>query len=189
MKPLICSSTVRLTTRWPTKFETYQGGCNKDDQTSGVHVLRYFQRRFAPVDDIDEQVEARRNLEALARSDNEWMTHFNARFNAQVQYVRSCGIPILPRDHLPQYLRTLRSCEVGIPNALHPASPLPLLTSKKDSNNAQRDQRSQETSTGRHQQSTQHDPHHSSSAANASSESPVVHSRTVECWSCGEIIH
>jgi hypothetical protein len=41
----------------------------------------------------------------------------------------------LPRDHLPQYLRTLRSCEVGIPNALHPASPLPLLTSKKDSNN------------------------------------------------------
>jgi len=63
------------------------------------------------VDDIDEQVEARRNLEALARSDNERMPHFNARFNAQVQYVWSCGIPILPRDQLPQYLRTLRSCE------------------------------------------------------------------------------
>jgi hypothetical protein len=66
-------------------LETYQGGCDKDDQTSGVHVLRYLQRRFAPVDDIDEQVDARRNLEALSRSDNERMTHFNARFNAQVQ--------------------------------------------------------------------------------------------------------
>jgi len=124
-------------------LETYQGGCDKDDQTSGVHVLRYLQRRFAPVDDIDEQVEARRNLEALARSDNERMTHFNARFNAKVQYVRSCGIPILPRDQLPQYLRTLRSCEardiyyqvVVIPNALNQANPSPLRTSKKDSNN------------------------------------------------------
>jgi len=43
-------------------LETYQGGCSKEDQTSGVHVLRYLQHRFAPVDDIDEQVEARRNL-------------------------------------------------------------------------------------------------------------------------------
>ena len=63
------------------------------------------------MDDFDEQVEARRNLEALACSDNERMTHFNARFNAQVQYVWSCGIPILPRDQLPQYLRTLHSCK------------------------------------------------------------------------------
>ena len=44
-------------------LETYRGGCIKEDQqTSGVHVLCYVQRRFAPVDDIDEQVEARRNL-------------------------------------------------------------------------------------------------------------------------------
>jgi len=57
------------------ELETYQGGCNKDNQTSGVHVLRYLQRRFAPVDNVDEQVVARRNLEALACSDSERMTH------------------------------------------------------------------------------------------------------------------
>jgi len=28
-------------------LETYQRGCDKEDQTSGVHVLRYLQRRFA----------------------------------------------------------------------------------------------------------------------------------------------
>jgi hypothetical protein len=63
------------------------------------------------VDNVDQQVEARRNLEALACSDSERMTHLKARFKAQVQYVWSCGIPILPRDQLPQYFRTLRSCE------------------------------------------------------------------------------
>ena len=174
----------------------YQGGCIKEDQTSGVHVLRYLQRRFAPVDDIDEQVEARRNLEALARSNNKRMTHFNARFNAQVQYVRSCGIPILPRDQLPQYLRTLRSCEARdiyyqvccYIKRIASGESFTLTDVQEGlqqcDDKAQRDKRSQATSTGRHQQSTQHDLH-SSSASNTSSE-PTIHSRAIECWSCGE---
>jgi len=49
---------------------------------------------------------------------------------------------------------------------------------------AQRDKQSQATSTGRHQQSTQHNPH-LYSASNTSSE-PIIHSRAIECWSCGE---
>ena len=143
-------------------LETYQGGCNKDDQTSGVHVLRYLQHRFAPVDDIDEQGEARRNLEALARSDDERMTHFNARFNAQVQYVRSCGIPILPRDQLSQYLRTLRSCEAWdiyyqvrwYTKRIASGESFTLTDVQEGlqqcDNEAPRDKRSQETLTGRH---------------------------------------
>jgi len=104
----------------------------------------------------------------------------------------------LPRDQLPHYLRTLRSCNARDiyyqvrRYTEHIASGESFtLTDVQEGlqqcdNEAQRDKRSQATSTGRHRQSTQHDPHHSSSAANASSESPVVHSRTVECWSCGE---
>jgi hypothetical protein len=126
------------------------------------------------------------------------MTHFNARFNAQVQYVWSCGIPNLPRDQLPQYLRTLRSCKgrdiyyqvrcYTKRIASGESFTLPDVQEglQQCDDEAQRDKRSQATSTGRHRQLTQHNPHHSSSAANASSESSVVHSRTVKCWSCGE---
>jgi hypothetical protein len=104
----------------------------------------------------------------------------------------------LPRDQLPQYLRTLRSCEARniYYQVRHYTERIAsgksyTLTDVQEGlqqcdNNAQCDKRSQAASTGRHRQSTQHDPHHSSSASNASSESPVVHSRTVECWSCGE---
>jgi len=98
-------------TAMANNLETYQGGCSAADQTSGLHVLRYLQRRFAPLDDVDEQVEATKNLEGMTRGDNERMSNFNSRFNAQVQYVRSCGIPVLPQDQLPQYLRTLRRCD------------------------------------------------------------------------------
>ena len=98
-------------TAMANNLETYQGGCSAADQTSGLHVLRYLQRRFAPLDDVDEQVEATKNLEGMTRSDNERINSFNSRFNAQVQYVRSCGIPVLPQDQLPQYLRTLRRCD------------------------------------------------------------------------------
>jgi hypothetical protein len=68
-------------------LETYQGGCSAADQTSGIHVLRYLQRRFAPLDDVDEQVEATKNLEGMTRGDNERMNNFNSRFNAQAQYM------------------------------------------------------------------------------------------------------
>jgi hypothetical protein len=62
------------------------------------------------------------------------MTHFNARFNAQVQYIWSYDIPILPRS-APAKLATSTTRSVVIPNALHQANPSPLRTSKKDSNN------------------------------------------------------
>jgi hypothetical protein len=94
-------------TAMANNLETYQGGCSAANQTSGIHALRYLQRRFAPLDDVNEQVEATKNLEGMTRCDIERMNNFNSRFNAQVQYVRSCGIPVLPRDQLPQYLRTL----------------------------------------------------------------------------------
>jgi hypothetical protein len=147
------------------------------------------------VDDVDEQVKARRKLDALARSDNERMTHFNARFNTQVQYVRSCGIPtMLPRDQLPQYLRTLRSCEARdiyyqvrrYTERIASGKSFTLTDVQGGLQQCNNKARSQSTSTGRHRQSTRHDPHHSSSEANASSESPVVYSRRVECWSCEE---
>ena len=136
-------------------LETYQGGCDKDNQTSGVHVLRYLQRRFAPVDDIDEQFEARRNLEALARSDTERRTHFSACFNAQVQYLTLASMPksnmfvlagvsqfclvtssrnISVRS-APAKVAASTTRSVVIPNALHQANPSPLRTSKKDFNN------------------------------------------------------
>ena len=41
-------------TAMANNIETYQGGCSAADQTSGLHVLRYLQRRFAPLDNIDE---------------------------------------------------------------------------------------------------------------------------------------
>ena len=153
-------------------IETYQGGCSAADQISGLHVLRYLQRRFAPLDDVDEQVEATKNLEGMTRGDNERMSNFNSRFNAQVQYVRSCGIPVLPRDQLPQYLspdihykvrRYAERIEMGESCTL---------TDVQDGlqqcdDEAQRDKRAQETSTGRNRQATQH----ASSASNASTES------------------
>jgi hypothetical protein len=83
-------------TAMANNLEIYQGGCSAADQTSGLHVLRYLQRRLAPLDNVDEQVEATKNLEDMTRGDNKRMSNFNSRFNAQVQYVRSCGIPVLP---------------------------------------------------------------------------------------------
>jgi len=130
-------------TAMANNLETYQGGCSAAKQTNGIHVLRYLQRRYAPLDDVDEQVEATKNLEGMTRGDNERMSNFNSRFNAQVQYVRSCGIPVLPRDQLTQYLRTLRRCDApdihykfdGTQNESKWASGSLLLTSKMGSNN------------------------------------------------------
>jgi len=178
-------------------LETYQGGCSAADQTSDIHVLRYLQRRFAPLDDVDEQVEATKNLEGMTRGDNERIDNFNSRFNAQVQYVRSCGIPVLPRDQLPQYLRTLRRCDA--PDIHYKvrryAERIEMgesftLTDVQDGlqqcdDEAQRGKRAQETSTGRNRQATQH----ASSASNVSTESGpssnTTPSRPIECWSCG----
>jgi len=109
-----------------------------------------------------------------------------ARFNAQVQYVRSCGIPILPRDRLPQYLRTLRSCEARdiyyqvrrYTKRIESGISFTLTNVQEGlqqcDDKAQRDKQSQATSMGCHRQLTQHDPH-SSSASNTSSK-PTIHS-------------
>jgi len=162
-------------TAMANNLETYQGGCSAANQTSGIPVLRYLQRRYAPLDDVD----ATKNLEGMTRCDNERMNNFNSRFNAQFQYARSCGIRVLPRDQLPQYLRTLRRCDA--PDIHYKvrryAERIEMgesftLSDVQDGlqqcdDEAQRDKRAQERSTGRNQQATQH----ASSASNASTES------------------